>query len=364
MTRVREVFTWSARCLDPGRLREGSGHEIGWDTGKPRPALHIPWVNHDVIVIGASAGGVEVLLNMVGELPANLAASIFVVLHTAPATSNPLPELLSGRGALPAKHPLHEEQIVPGHIYIAPPDNHLLVRPGSMEVVRGPKENGHRPAVDALFRSASLAYRGRVIGVVLSGYLDCGTAGMMSIKARGGLSVVQSPDTAMAPDMPKSVMARVAVDHVVHPHELPGLLTRLAGTPAGPEVQPDRGIAELEGAEPGARAELVCPVCQGVLSEAQPGIVEHFRCHVGHAFSLQALVAEQSESMERALWSAVRALEESAALSRRLARHERGELGRRFVEKASTQLQEADLIRHILLHGNMLSNGDATRQSS
>src|SRR5205823_1545952 len=143
------------------------------------------------------------------------------------------PELLSSRGPLPARHPLHEEKIEPGHIYIAPPDNHLLLRSGSMEVVRGPKENGHRPAADALFRTASAAYGARVIGVVLSGYQDCGTAGMMSIKARGGMSVVQSPESALVDEMPRGVIARVPVDHVVHPLELPGLLTRLARMPAG-----------------------------------------------------------------------------------------------------------------------------------
>jgi two-component system chemotaxis response regulator CheB len=141
-----------------------------------------------------------------------------------------------------------------------------------------PKENGHRPAADALFRTASSAYGSRVVGVVLSGYQDCGTAGMMSIKACGGISVVQDPDTALVPEMPKSVIARVPVDHV----------------------------------------ELVCPICQGVLTEAQPGVFQHFRCHVGHAFSLDSLIREQSEEMERALWAAVRSLEEGAALSRRL----------------------------------------------
>ncbi len=317
-----------------------------------------------MIAIGASAGGVEVLLDLVGALPADFPASVFVVLHTPPAHASPLPDLLTRRGPLPARHPLHEEKIKPGHIYVAPPDNHLLLRPGSMEVVRGPKENGHRPAVDALFRTASWAYRARVIGVVLSGYQDCGTAGMMSIKARGGVGVVQSPDTAVAPDMPRNVLARMSVDHVVDPLELPGLLTRLAASPAGPDLLPERPVEQLEGTEAGARAELVCPICQGVLSEAQPGIVQHFRCHVGHAFSLQTLVGAQSESMERALGAAVRALEESAAMSRRLARSEKGEIGRRFLEKASTQMQEAELIRRILLHGPLLSEDDASRRSS
>ena len=160
-------------------------------------------MNRDVIAIGASAGGVEVLLDLAGALPGELPAALFVVVHQAPLQGDRLPELLSGRGLLPARHPLHAERIERGKIYVAPPDNHLLLRPGRVEVVRGPRENGHRPAVDALFRTASAAYGPRVVGVVLSGYQDCGTAGMMSIKARGGVSVVQSPESAFAPDMPK-----------------------------------------------------------------------------------------------------------------------------------------------------------------
>ncbi|HWO18284.1 MAG TPA: chemotaxis protein CheB [Kofleriaceae bacterium] len=319
-------------------------------------------MNHDVIAIGASAGGIEVLLEMVRELPEDLPASVFVVVHVLPSHVSTLPEILSARGPLPARHPLHDEKIIPGHIYVAPPDNHLLVRQGTMEVVRGPKENGHRPAADALFRTASAAYGARVIGVVLSGYGDCGTAGMMSIKARGGLGVVQAPESAQAPNMPASVLARVAVDHTIRPAELPGLLTRLARTSAGPELPVDQLVKQLEGDEPGTRAEIVCPICDGVLTEAQPGVFQHFRCHVGHSFSLESLVREQSEELERTLWAAVRALEESAALSRRLSLVERGELQQSFAEKAATHTQQAEYLRQMLLHGQqLLSEVDADR---
>jgi two-component system chemotaxis response regulator CheB len=316
-------------------------------------------MNRDVIAIGASAGGLEVLLGLVSELPVDLPASLFVVMHRAPGAPDLLPELLSERGRLPARHPLHDERIANGNIYVAPPDNQLLLRQGSIEVVRGPKENGHRPAVDAMFRSASAAYGSRVIGVVLSGYQDCGTAGMMSIKARGGVSVVQSPDSARAPDMPRSVIERVAVDHVVHPRELPALLTQLAFQRPGSGRQPEALVGQLEGTLPGEPAEVVCPLCQGVLTQSRPGKFEHFRCHVGHTFSMESLVREQSEGMERALWAAVRALEESATLSRRLAGSEKGDLRVRFQEKASTQAEQANMIRQILLHGSMLSPPDA-----
>jgi two-component system chemotaxis response regulator CheB len=318
-------------------------------------------VNHDVIVIGGSAGAIEVLLGLVGELPADLPASIFVAIHTRPDRASSLPEILTRRGWLPASHPLHNEPIAPRRIYVAPPDNHLLVRKGSMEVVRGPRENGQRPAVDPLFRSASAAYGARVIGVVLSGYLDCGTAGMMSIKARGGLCVVQAPASAQVADMPSSVIERVAVDHVAAPDELAALLATLAATPAAVEASPNKFVEQLEGTEPGLAAELVCPICQGVLTEAAPGLFEHFRCHVGHTFSLAGLVDQQSEEMERALWAAVRALEEGSALSGRLAARAHGELAGRFSEKAGTQRQQAELIRQILLHGGTLHRTDATK---
>jgi two-component system chemotaxis response regulator CheB len=308
--------------------------------------------NRDVVVIGASTGGVELLLDLASELPANLPAAIFVVVHTPPTYASSLPDLLSRRGALPAVHPQHGDEIRPGRIYVAPPDNHLLVRAGFVEVVRGPKENGHRPAVDPLFRSASWSYGSRVVGVVLSGNLDCGTAGLMSVKARGGVAVAQEPGTAVAPDMPRSALERVALDYVVQPAELPGLLARLTAEEAPANAAHGRAVDELEGTEPGARAELVCPLCHGVLTEAKVGEFRHFRCHVGHAFSLDSLLGEQSEDVERALWAAVRSLEEGAALSRRLTRTNANvDLRRRFADKGSTLQHEAEVIRRILLSG-------------
>jgi two-component system chemotaxis response regulator CheB len=313
--------------------------------------------NHDIVVIGASAGGIEVLLDLAAELPKSLPASLFVVIHTAPGFASTLPDVLSHRGPLEAVHPVHGARIEAGRIYVAPPDSHLLVRPGRVEVVRGPKENGHRPAVDPLFRSASWAYGPRVVGVVLSGYLDCGTAGMMSVKARGGVAVVQDPATAVAPGMPGSVMARVEVDHVVKPAELPGLLARLAetGAPAQGRRKGANGVPALdamEGRVTGSPVELVCPDCQGVLTQAEVAGFRRFRCHVGHAFSLESLVDAQSEEVERAMWAAVRSLEEGAALSGRLHRTQGSrELRGRFGEKQRELLEQARVLRGILLRG-------------
>jgi two-component system chemotaxis response regulator CheB len=343
-------------------LQRGVGLEIPYSvsTGGTAPgrAKLVP-MNHDIIVIGGSAGAIDVLLQTVSRLPAKLPAAVFVVVHLFPGGPSVLPQLLGARGPLPARHPLHDDPIVPGHVYVAPPDNHLMLSHGSMRVVRGPRENGHRPAVDTLFRSAAIAYGPRVIGVVLSGYQDCGTAGMMSIKARGGISVVQSPSSARAADMPRSVIENVQVDHVVEPAGLADLLARLCAEPVGDAMEPDEFINQLEGAEPGAPVELVCPSCQGVLQEARRGSFVRFRCHTGHAFSLESLVREQSEELERALYAAARALEESSALSVRVSKSQSGDMQERFAEKATSQQRDAQVIRQILQHGSRLSRSDA-----
>lgn len=316
--------------------------------------------HHDIVVVGASSGGIDALAQLVAGLPADLPAAVFMVLHVEPGFSSMLPELLSRRGPLRAAHAIHGEPITPGRIYLAPPDNHLMLRPGFLQVVRGPKENGHRPSVDALFRTASTAYGPRVIGVVLTGHLDCGTAGLLSIKSRGGLAIVQNPREAEVVSMPRSAIEHVSVDHVATLQDIPALVTRLVHEPAAswPPHLPG-ALAEVEGDEPGVAADLVCPICQGKLTETQINGFQMFHCHVGHSFSLESVAAEQAEEVERALWSASRALEESAALSARLAATAPGNLRQRFAEKEQAQMRDAQLIRQILLAGGVLRRSDA-----
>lgn len=314
----------------------------------------------DIVVIGASEGGIEALSTLVAGLPADLQAAVFVAIHARAGYESRLPETLSARGPLRARHAVHGERIAPGRIYVAPPDNHLLLRPGQVQVVRGPRENGFRPSIDALFRTASIAYGPRVVGVILTGNLDCGTAGLLSIKARGGKAVVQDPREASVPQMPQSAIDHVTVDHVAKVQDMADLLIRLTAAPAG--IQPPSlpfQISELEGEAPGQAAEIVCPICQGTLTETTVGEFHSFRCHVGHAFSLETVAAEQAEEVERALWASVRALEESARLASRLATSSSGELRQRFAEKEEVQQQNADLIRRMLLVGRNLSESDA-----
>src|SRR5215469_4343326 len=166
----------------------------------------------NIIVVGCSVGGVEALQKLAAGFPQKFHASIFVVMHLAPQTTSVLPDILNRSGKLPASHPRDGEVFRTGHIYVAPPNHHLVIEDGRMRITRGPKENRHRPAVDPLFRSAARYYGRRVIGVVLTGALDDGTAGLLSIKRRGGVAIVQDPGEAMAADMPRSAVENVAVD--------------------------------------------------------------------------------------------------------------------------------------------------------
>lgn len=284
----------------------------------------------DVVVIAASTGGVEALTRVVRNLPAELGASIFVVLHVRPDTPSMLPAILNRNGRVPAAHAVDGEPIRRGRIYVAPPGYQTYLRRGRIEVKRGPRENMLRPAADPLFRTAAHHYRERVIGVVLSGALDDGTVGLRWIKNAGGIAVVQEPSDAACPGMPQNAVSQVPVDHVMPADQIGMLIVQLAGEVDG--GKPGMGEVPLETVEEssyehararvealGPASTLTCPECNGALWEVRDGDTLHYRCRVGHAYSADTLLNASSESVERALWSALRALEERAALVRRMA---------------------------------------------
>ncbi|WP_164008899.1 chemotaxis protein CheB [Pyxidicoccus trucidator] len=330
--------------------------------------------HRDIIVIGASMGGVEALSSLAQQLPRDLPAAVLVVLHLAPQHKSVLPDILSRAGELPARHPKDGEPLEPGRVYVAPNDRHLVVEPGKVRVVKGPRENGHRPAVDTLFRSAARAYGPRVVGVVLTGALDCGTAGLLAVKTQGGIAVVQDPQDAFCPDMPRSALEYVAVDHRVRLRELGPLLERLVATPVPPREKgrprPSRQLeAEVKtltlnedtvaGAPPkyGTPSHYSCPDCGGVLFEMDEEGLLRFRCRTGHGYTSKALVAGQQQGVDEALWAALRALEESAALARRMAARARENnhphSATRFEERAEAAEAQVLVLRELVLGGAM-----------
>lgn len=296
--------------------------------------------NPDVIVIGASTGGVEALSGLVKALPPAFPAAIFVVTHTAPHGPGLLAEILSHAGALPATHARDGEIFQTGKIYVAPPDQHMLLGAGGvLRLSRGPKENRSRPAIDPLFRSAALAFGSRVIGVILTGALDDGAAGLAAVKACGGLAVVQSPRDARAPSMPLSALRAVTADHCVPLSEMGPLLTRLASEPIARKdietevampahIETEVAIAsgehvDIDSAKAlGAPTLFTCPECHGTLMQLPEPKLLRFRCHAGHAYTANSFVAALAESTEDVLWNAVRTLEENVLILRHMAAHE------------------------------------------
>lgn len=323
----------------------------------------------DIVVIGASAGGLAAFRTILSALPVDLPAALFVVQHLSASGPSLLPELLDRVSPLVARHPDDGEAIRHGAIYVAPPDHHLVIQPGHLHLVRGPKENSFRPAIDATFRSAAHAYGPRVIGVVLTGMLDDGTAGLLAIKRRGGLALVQEPREATYPSMPQSACRYVDVDIVCRLAEIAPQLIRLvhAGADVGEAQMDDRtelevGISRLEQAalqqadQIGTPSPFSCPDCGGVLAEYYDGELLRFRCQVGHAFSPASFFAQQTEGLDGSLWAAFRALDERANLAGRLSREARrlnDDIGeQRFARLYAQAEAQKEQLRQVLRGGD------------
>ena len=284
----------------------------------------------NIVVIGTSTGGVAALMALVKALPADFPAPIFVVMHVPADSPSILPQLLSSVSSLPARHPQNGEVVEAGVIYVARPDHHLLLEDDRVLVTRGPKENRFRPSIDALFRSAAYTYGPRVIGVVLTGYLDDGTSGLWSVRRMGGLAVVQEPRDAEQPSMPTNALEFVAADYVVPLTEIGPLLVGLLQERAPaktrlPAAELDLLKIELTIAKQGGGFELgiidkgqltpfTCPDCHGALTQLIEGKLIRYRCHTGHAYTVSALLSEVTESVESMLYQAMRGLEETKML--------------------------------------------------
>jgi two-component system, chemotaxis family, protein-glutamate methylesterase/glutaminase len=287
---------------------------------------------HDIVVIGTSSGGVRALQKLAAALPAGCPAAIFVVMHISPEASSELSGILSRAGPLPALQAEDGMAIEPGRILTAPPDQHLLLDRGRVRVVHGPRENRHRPALDPTFRSAAWAYGPRVVGIVLTGNLDDGTAGLWAIKSCGGTTVVQEPAEAEYPEMPSNALMHNRIDHRLPLEEIGRLIARLAREPADmsaagaapDDIGKEVAFAGMGGdiqaaASLGTPSAFTCPSCRGALWELEHGGHLRYRCHTGHAFTHASLQVEQTLAVEEGLYMALRAVEEKAASLRRLA---------------------------------------------
>lgn len=320
----------------------------------------------DIVVVGASAGGVEALKAFFAGLPRQLEGSVLIVLHVPNSGASMLDKILDRVGTVPTETaPGAESRLQLGRAMVAPPGFHLMLVDDHIVLTRGPLENGHRPAVDVLFRSAARAADGRVIGVVLSGALDDGTAGMLAIRQRNGLVLAQDPDDALYPSMPRSVINNVGADHVASATRLGELVGELCGSEVAAQKAESSQLLDMEvglaamddeamnaNDRPGRPSGFSCPNCSGSLFEIDDDGVKRYRCRVGHAWSSLGLLAEQADSVDSALWMALRSLEEKAELNRQLADRsvERGNrvIEQRYLERAAEAMRSASVVRQLL----------------
>lgn len=287
----------------------------------------------DIVVIGSSSGGISALQELARTLPAELPASVMIVQHLAPDHASQLPQILQRLTSLRVSHPQHGETLQRSCMYVAPPDQHMMLEGGKMLLTRGPKENRSRPSIDVLFRSAAYEYGPRVIGVVLTGTLHDGTAGLWSVKHLGGTAIVQDPHDAHEASMPESALRYVDADHVTAISDLSSLLVRIVATepssklpgslPAQAAIE--LGVAKGDVSLPvdvlqlGPPTVFTCPECHGTLMKIEEGKLIRFRCHTGHAYTLESLLGDLAKSVEENLWSALRVMDERLFALRELA---------------------------------------------
>ncbi len=348
------------------RTRQKRGRPAAGDGDDKGPACRNDQNGHRIFVIGGSAGAVEAASKLVAALPHDFPGAVFVVIHSSAPGPGRLWQLLGRRATLPVVLPRDGTRFSPGHIYVAPAGTHMTLGDGRIRLHGGPAENRHRPAIDPLFRTAARNHNRAVVGVILTGYLDDGAAGLMSIKRAGGVAVVQDPDDAAVSGMPRTALQYVKADYCVPLAEMPALLDRLArpkpkGNPH-PQVRPTDERSE---AEP---SSYTCPACGSPLLEVEDGGALHFRCRLGHTYSGDSMLEDQNDAAERALWAALRALEENAAFAARLqdrARTARQEhIARQYREMALVARANAEVLRRVLSDGGWRSDTEPQVQTA
>lgn len=335
----------------------------------------------NIIVIGASAGGFEVLKKVVQKLPPDLDASIFIVWHMSPDIRGILPDVLNKFNTISAANAYDKELIKPNRIYVAPPDHHLLIEEGRVRVTRGPKENRFRPAVDPLFRSAAYVYGSRVIGVILSGALDDGTAGLWRIKANGGLAVVQDPSDAEVSSMPENALREVGVDYCVPAADLAELLVKLSSeevtentvimkdekTKIEIAIAAEENALQVGSMNLGVLSPYTCPECHGVLSKIIDGNITRFRCHTGHAYSADSLMSALTEKIEDSLYGAIRGMDESIFLLNHIGDHyaeaNQPKAAAVYFKKAKEAEERSNLVRKAVHSHEQLSKDKLLKEA-
>lgn len=331
----------------------------------------------DIVVIGASAGGIDVILELIKKLPENLDASVFIVLHMPAGHKSSLDKVFDKATKLKVEFAADGKKFKKGMIYLSVPDCHLLIENGKMLVKKGPKENRFRPSIDALFRSAAYNYGSRVIGVVLTGLLDDGTSGLWSIKRRGGLTIVQNPSEALYSDMPQSAITHVDVDRIVSSSDIPAILEELVmksvpHTNGLSDTEKDLMKTEINIAmqdnsfesgimEKGKLSPFTCPECHGVMVSIPEGSHTRFRCHTGHGFSSSALLDELTKSVEESFWNSLRGMEETIMLLEKKGRELESagdrDTAKDFYKKAQEVRNQSHQVRKIIFDQERLSEG-------
>jgi two-component system chemotaxis response regulator CheB len=325
-----------------------------------------------IVVAGASAGGLDALVALIKQLPEDFPAPVLVVMHISPdATGDVLLNALNTAGRLTCVHAMHGEPVEPGYVYLAPSDHHLMIgETGLLHVTKGAPENRARPGIDPLFRSAAVAFGNRVTGIILTGYLDDGTAGLIAIRRCGGTCIVQDPKDAQYPDMPKNALNQVKPDYCVPVAEMGGILMLLMATEPGKQKAipedirreakiAERVLSDLASVNSlGKQVPFNCPGCGGVLWKMDKGPLVRYRCHTGHAYTTASLLAAQNEKIEETMWIALRMFEERKNLLTTVSKEQKGATSRLAGERAKLSQVHIDRIRAILLADDKATSSD------